>query len=157
MGSCNSDEGYKYDVKGMNEKHQHMLIFTSPNMRDSKSFICSCCSKNCKDIASFHCIKCKFDMCKECFDYSGGIIFSLYKEGQKGQVNSHPEHVLVYGNTNLKGKSLVKLNGKILYNCSVCDACFLADYIKCWTCPLCNYDVCDKCFSEKGGKVYSNS
>ena len=63
MGACNSDKGYKYDVKGMNEKHKHMLIFTSPNMRESNNFICSCCSKNGKDIGSFHCIKCKCDMC----------------------------------------------------------------------------------------------
>ena len=153
MGIC-SNKNYKNDVKGMNEKHNHMLIFLSPTLRNEKNFICSLCGKNYENIPSFNCIKCHFDMCKECFDYTGGMIYNVFKDGQKGQISTHDEHVLVYGKSNTKGKTL-KLNGKLLYTCKICDANYYADYIKCWSCPLCDYDVCDKCFSQKGGKIYS--
>ena len=154
---CNSDNKYKYEEKGMNEKHKHMLIFSNPSMRNNqKDFFCSCCNKKFENIGSFHCITCNYNMCRECFDYSGGVIFNLYKEGQKGQLNNHPEHVLVYGKSNNKGEEGLSLGGKKLYPCKMCGATFLIDYIKCWSCPLCDYDVCDKCFSESSGIIYNS-
>ena len=151
---CKSDSQYRYDVKGMNEKHNHMLIFTSPDMRNQKNFTCTCCGKTYENLGSFRCIKCNFDMCRECFDYSGGIIFDVYKEGQKGKISTHEEHILVYGKSNLKGKT-IKFNGTKLYTCKICDGNFFAQCIKCWSCPSCDYDVCDKCFGAKGGKIIS--
>ena len=154
---CNSDNKYKYEEKGMNEKHKHMLIFSNPSMRNNqKDFFCSCCNKKFENIGSFHCITCNYNMCRECFDYSGGVIFNLYKEGQKGQVNNHPGHVLVYGKSNNKGEEGLSLGGKKLYPCKICGATFLIDYIKCWSCPLCDYDICDKCFSESSGIIYNS-
>ena len=154
---CKSDNKYKYEEKGMNEKHKHMLIFSNPSMRNNqKDFFCSCCSKKFENIGSFHCITCNYNMCRECFDYSGGVIFNLYKEGQKGQLNNHPEHALVYGKSNNKGEEGLSLGGKKLYPCKICGATFLIDYIKCWSCPLCDYDICDKCFSESSGIIYNS-
>ena len=158
MGICKSDEKYKFIEKGMNEKHNHMLIFSSPAMRNNqKDFFCSCCSKKFENIGSFHCIKCNFNMCRECFDYSGGIILNIYKEGQKGQIDSHSEHALIYGKSNSKGEKGLSLGGKQLYPCKICGATFYIEYTKCWSCPLCEYDVCDKCFNQSGGIVYNNS
>ena len=156
MGICSSGNNYKYEEKGKNEKHKHMLIYSSPEMRDNKNdFFCNCCSKDFKGVGSFYCVSCNYNMCKECFDYSGGIIINLYKDGQKGQVQSHNEHVLIYGKTNNKGQPGLSLGGKSLYGCKMCGATFLADYVKCWSCPKCEYDVCDKCFNENGGTIYS--
>ena len=158
MGICDSskDEKYKYEEKGMNEKHEHMLIFSNPPMRNKvKDFYCNCCSKKFENIGSFHCIVCNYNMCRECFDYSGGIIFNKYIEGKKGQINSH-EHVLEYGLSKSKKEKGLKYGGLQLYTCKICGATFLKDYIKCWTCPLCDYDVCDKCFNQSRGTTYDS-
>ena len=156
MGICDSKSKYKYEEKGMNEKHNHMLIFSNPPMRNNKpDFYCDCCSKHFKNIGSFHCITCNFNMCRECFDYSGGIIYNKYIEGQKGQINTHEEHVLVYGKSHSKGEQGLKYGGMKLYGCKICGVTFLTDYIKCWSCPLCDYDVCDKCFNENRGVIYN--
>ena len=156
MGICESDSKYRYEEKGVNEKHNHMLIFSNPCMRNNKpDFICDCCSKEFKNIGSFHCITCNFNICRECFDYSGGIIYNTFTEGQKGQIKSHEEHVLIYGKSNSKGVVGLTCSGKKLYACKICGAHYFIDFIKCWSCPLCDYDVCDKCFKENGGVIYT--
>ena len=163
MGFCcssnesksNSKNAYKYEEKGINEKHEHMLIFSNPPMRDNqKDFYCNCCSKKFENLGSFHCIKCKFNMCRECFDYAGGIIYNMYTEGQKGQINFHPEHALEYGKSKSKKVKGLTYGGEQLYNCKLCGAAFMTNHIKCWSCPLCDYDVCDKCFNENRGIIY---
>ena len=158
MGICNkSDNKYKYEEKGTNEKHNHMLIFSNGPMRDNKKdFYCNVCSKHYENVGSFHCILCNYNMCRECFDYSGGIIFNIYQDGQRGQINSHSEHVLVYGKSNNKGVKGLSYGGEKLYSCKICGASFLLKYIKCWSCPLCEYDICDKCFNENGGIIYNS-
>ena len=153
---CDIKEKYNYNAKGMNEKHGHMLIFSSPTMRNNvKDFYCNYCRKKFQNIGSFHCIVCNYNMCRECFDYSGGIIFNKYIEGKKGQINSH-EHVLEYGLSKSKKEKGLKYGGLQLYTCKICGATFLKDYIKCWTCPLCDYDVCDKCFNQSRGTTYDS-
>ena len=159
MGICdsNSDSKYKYEEKGSNEKHNHILIFSNPPMRNNKNdFICDCCNKTFKNIGSFHCIACNYNMCRECFDYSGGIIYNMYREGQQGQIESHKEHVLVYGKSKSKIEKGLTYGDMPLYTCKICGAKLIKNYIKCWTCSKCDYDICDKCFNENQGIVYNN-
>ncbi len=158
MGICDSSKDKKIDLdyieeKGINEKHNHMLTFCKPFMRkDSDSFICLCCNKEFENTGSYHCINCNFNICKECFNYSGGILFDKIQDGKKGIIYSHSNHQLIYGKSNSKGKKNSKLNDNLLYMCNKCNCYFLIDYIKCWSCPQCDYNICDKCFRNTGGK-----
>lgn len=157
MGICHStkdeiDINYIED-KGMNEKHPHMLIYCKPFMRkNGVNFTCVCCNKEYNNIGNFHCIKCNYNICKECFHYTGGILYSKFSDGQKGKISCHQGHELIYK----KSESRIKksdINELPLYICNVCQCYFLSDYIKCWTCSKCNFNICDKCFRNSNGTV----
>ena len=156
MGLCNSSKSPKLNQdkyeKGINEKHPHMLFFINSSLRKEPNFICKCCSKSFDNEGSFHCITCNFNICRECFVYSGGIFFDNITDGQKGNISKHPDHQLTYGITKTKGEKYKELNSRPVYKCNICETYFLVDYSKCWNCEQCNYNVCEKCFRENKGK-----
>ena len=148
---CNSENKFRFEDKGINEKHQHMLVFSDASMRNSPNFTCNCCGKAFQNISCFYCLSCNYNMCKECFDYSGGIKLNVYKDGQVGSINRHSQHKMVYGKS--KSKTTEKFNDKKVYVCKICNGKFLLDYIRCWTCTEGDFDACDRCFNETGGKI----
>ena len=141
------------EEKGVNEKHSHLLLFCEPNMRKNAAiFECFCCKKIFNNTGSFHCITCGFNLCRECFNYTGGLIYDKIQEGKKGIVSTHPEHELIYGRSNSKGKIVSNLNNNTLYKCNNCNIMFLINYCKCWSCNKCEFNICDKCFKDLLGK-----
>ena len=157
MGICSSKKGntninYK-EEKGINEKHEHMLVYCEPFMRiNPDNFVCFCCKKTFYKTGSFHCVSCNFNICRECFSYTGGIIYNKITEGKKGVINTHPNHQLIYSKSKSKGIKDIKLNCNNLYMCNKCNCYFLIDYINCWTCSRCEFNLCDKCFKNNNGK-----
>ena len=110
------------------------------------------CANNCnnnrgffKDTLSFHCHKCRYDLCLNCvkvhnYKYINDQTLQKAPKGTKVYVSGHPDYLM------LSDKQERNYNVNT-WKCSICGT-EAPDSIYSFHCHKCNYDVCLKCFGQ---------
>jgi serine/threonine protein kinase len=132
------------------DTHPHPLILSNGEMRQyqGEGWYCDICQndEHCffDNMFSFHCKKCKYDLCKSCIekhDYRvvNDKMIKRVPKGKKVYVNKHPHYLL------LSGKNDRSTGDNYSWNCDICKV-VACDSVYSFHCKKCGYDVCSKCF-----------
>ena len=140
------------------DSHSHPLILLSGSSRkySGNGWYCSICN-NKKDyyfdnMYSFHCKKCKYDLCYKCIfehDYRevNKKMENHVAKGKKVYVTQHEHCLLLSGKDDRYKDKLNEKDSHYRWFCDICKVTF-NEYIDSFHCNKCGYDVCSKCFSK---------
>mmetsp|Transcript_29911 Transcript_29911/g.47717 ORF Transcript_29911/g.47717 Transcript_29911/m.47717 type:complete len:176 (-) Transcript_29911:99-626(-) len=104
----------------------------------SGGYGCDICGGDEDDRPSYHCSRCQYDVCPDCFSESASVSSSGGKA--KANVTCPGKH----------GLNAFK-KAQIGYGCDICGQLFQARS-KMHGCRTCNYHVCDNCYGGKKSK-----
>ena len=101
---------------------------------------------------SFHCKKCKYDLCYKCIfehDYRevNKKMENHVAKGKKVYVTQHEHCLLLSGKDDRYKDKVNEKDSHYRWFCDICKVTF-NEYIDSFHCKKCGYDVCSKCFSK---------
>ena len=129
--------------------HNHYLKYKSAQSEWTCDF---CCKEFDKDIDSFGCRNCNYDLCRECLSMNQNTFYEKLKKRLENEryiniINSNQNNFIIKACFHQH-----QLEYKLAYNSQkfICDLCKRKyENTKSFNCNLCKFDICFKCLYEK--------